>query len=412
MIRAGTSSGSAMTPVYRPTGVRARAYSPVGRRRSRRHEGAQQVHRGHQAGHVAVVPDHRQGVGPLPQQRLRRLVDGGVPVDAGRAVRVGEQHLPDRRAAHPQRVPDPLGRHHPVVEDAHHGVRLVEDDEVVQAGRGEAVHRPPQGVVRPHDDGRCRHHVRDDGAGVLHGPTLGRPPAAGTAVGRGAGGLWSRADEARGTYRSSAGGGVLGADGIDSAEEAAMNRPVIIGYDGSEGAGTAVEWGAAYAARHGAPAHVVRAFEPHMYDVGLAGGYVAGDVEALAHGGPRPARAAGGGGDRAPPGPDRDDVAGARRGRGGAGPRVAAGPVPWSSARAGPARSPPCWRGRRPCTSPPTRTARSSRCRARWRCRSAGRSWSVSTARSCPRPRSLSPSRRRARPARRWSRCTPGWTRR
>jgi nucleotide-binding universal stress UspA family protein len=68
---------------------------------------------------------------------------------------------------------------------------------------------------------------------------------------------------------------------VDSAEEAAMNRPVIIGYDGSEGAGTAVEWGAAYAARHGAPAHVVRAFEPHMYDVGLAGGYVAGDVEAL-----------------------------------------------------------------------------------------------------------------------------------
>ena len=60
-----------------------------------------------------------------------------------------------------------------------------------------------------------------------------------------------------------------------------MNRPVIIGYDGSEGARTAVEWGAAYAARHGAPAHVVRAFEPHMYDVGLAGGYVAGDVEAL-----------------------------------------------------------------------------------------------------------------------------------
>ena len=41
-----------------------------------------------------------------------------------------------------------------------------------------------------------------------------------------------------------------------------MTRPVVIGYDGSAGAHTAVRWGAAYAQRHGAPVHIVRAYEP------------------------------------------------------------------------------------------------------------------------------------------------------
>jgi nucleotide-binding universal stress UspA family protein len=51
-----------------------------------------------------------------------------------------------------------------------------------------------------------------------------------------------------------------------------MSRPVVIGYDGSAGARRAVEWGASYAERHAAPVHILRAYEPFVYDLGRATG--------------------------------------------------------------------------------------------------------------------------------------------
>ena len=50
-----------------------------------------------------------------------------------------------------------------------------------------------------------------------------------------------------------------------------MTRPVVIGYDGSDGARTAVRWGAAYADRHGASVHIVRAYEPFPHATALSG---------------------------------------------------------------------------------------------------------------------------------------------
>lgn len=55
-----------------------------------------------------------------------------------------------------------------------------------------------------------------------------------------------------------------------------MNRTIVIGYDGSTGAGTALEWGLKLARRRQAPVRIVHAFEPSMYAISLSGGYAAG----------------------------------------------------------------------------------------------------------------------------------------
>lgn len=60
-----------------------------------------------------------------------------------------------------------------------------------------------------------------------------------------------------------------------------MNRTIVIGYDGSTGAGHALEWGLRLARRRRAPVRIVHAFEPSMYAIGLGGGYAAASVDDL-----------------------------------------------------------------------------------------------------------------------------------
>ena len=55
-----------------------------------------------------------------------------------------------------------------------------------------------------------------------------------------------------------------------------MDRPVVIGYDGSASARKAVDWGAAFAERHAAPVHILRAYEPFTYDLSGVRGSPAG----------------------------------------------------------------------------------------------------------------------------------------
>jgi len=50
-----------------------------------------------------------------------------------------------------------------------------------------------------------------------------------------------------------------------------MDRTVIIGHDGSRGAGSALTWGLQHARRRRAPVRVVRAFDAEMYQFGLTG---------------------------------------------------------------------------------------------------------------------------------------------
>lgn len=60
-----------------------------------------------------------------------------------------------------------------------------------------------------------------------------------------------------------------------------MNRTLIVGYDGSAGAEAALAWALELAERRHSPVRLVRAFEPSMYEIGLAGGYVAADAHEL-----------------------------------------------------------------------------------------------------------------------------------
>jgi len=57
-----------------------------------------------------------------------------------------------------------------------------------------------------------------------------------------------------------------------------MNRTIVIAHDGSPGADAALAWGLRLARRHRAPVHIVRAFEPASYEIGLGGGYTAAAV--------------------------------------------------------------------------------------------------------------------------------------
>lgn len=54
---------------------------------------------------------------------------------------------------------------------------------------------------------------------------------------------------------------------------------IVVGHDGSTGADAALEWGLQLASRRRAPLRLVRAFEPSMYETGLAGGPLVSGVD-------------------------------------------------------------------------------------------------------------------------------------
>lgn len=58
-----------------------------------------------------------------------------------------------------------------------------------------------------------------------------------------------------------------------------MNHAIIVGHDGSAGADSALEWALRLARRRRAPLRLVRAFEPSMYETGLAGGPLASGID-------------------------------------------------------------------------------------------------------------------------------------